>query len=63
MRLLIIAALLTMTVLATVCLADETPSTSLVNQAGFAAYYTNVDDALKAAKADQFVVLEFYTDW
>jgi hypothetical protein len=63
MRLLIITALLTMTALATVGLAGETPSTSFVNKSGFVPYYSNVDDALKAAKDGQFVVLEFYTDW
>jgi len=63
MRLSMIAALLMLTVMAAACLADETAPTSFINKPGYAPYYANVDDALKAAKDGQFVVLEFYTDW
>ncbi len=63
MRLLIFATLLLTSVVATVCLAGETPSTSLVTKPGYVPYYSQIDDALKAAKDSQFVVIEFYTDW
>ena len=63
MRIFIVSALLVLAAVWAGCVADQTPSTTLVKQAGFAPYYTSIDDALKAAKDDQYVVLEFYTDW
>jgi thioredoxin-like negative regulator of GroEL len=63
MRLLIITALLTMTALATISLAGETPSATFVNKPGFVPYYTKLDAAMAAAKDGQFVVIDFYTDW
>ncbi|MEW5796732.1 MAG: hypothetical protein AB1772_10285 [Candidatus Zixiibacteriota bacterium] len=59
---LILAVLLLAAVIAA-CSSEQMQPSSLVTSAGTAPYYTNLDDALEAARADQFVVLDFYTDW
>ena len=45
------------------CSGEKQQPMSLVTSAGVAPYYTDLADALKAAKADQYVVVDFYTDW
>jgi thiol:disulfide interchange protein len=45
------------------CSGEKPQPLSLVSSAGVAPYYTNLADALQAAKADQYVVVDFYTDW
>ena len=59
---IILIGLVTMLVIAA-CSSEKQQPSSLVTSAGFVPYYTNLDDALRAAKADQYVVIDFYTDW
>lgn len=63
MRIKIIAAVLTLLVVLAACTGEKTQTSSLVTTAGTAPYYTDLADALQAAKADQYVVVDFYTDW
>ena len=63
MRIKIVFAVLLLVVVIAACSGDKMQPSSLVTSAGFAPHYTNLADALEAAKADQFVVLDFYTDW
>lgn len=63
MRKRIILAGLVVMLLVAACSSEKQQSSSLVTSAGFAPYYTNLAEALKAAKTDQYVVMNFYTDW
>lgn len=63
MRIKIIAAALTLLAALAACTGDKPQTSSLVTTAGMVPYYTNLADALQAAKADQYVVVDFYTDW
>jgi len=63
MRTKIILAVLVVMLVIAACSSEKQQPSSLVTSAGFAPYYTNLADALQAAKADQYVVVDFYTDW
>jgi hypothetical protein len=54
-------ALLTMAVLIAACSTEQ--QSTLVAEDGEAPYYTSLADAQAAARADQYIVAEFYTDW
>ena len=63
MRTKIIFAVLVVMLVVAACSSEKQQPSSLVTSAGVAPYYTNLADALQAAKADQYVVVDFYTDW
>jgi thiol:disulfide interchange protein len=63
MRMKIIFAVLVVMLVIAACSGEKQPSSSLVTSAGVAPYYTNLADALQAARTDQYVVVDFYTDW
>jgi hypothetical protein len=54
-------ALLILALIFAACGAQE--SSTLISKAGAAPYYTNLADAQAAARADQYIVVDFYTDW
>lgn len=59
----IVFAVLVVMLVVAACSSEKQQSSSLVTSAGFVPYYTNLADALEAARADQYVVVDFYTDW
>jgi thiol:disulfide interchange protein len=59
---IILVVLVVMLVIAA-CSGDKQQFSSLVTSTGVAPYYTNLADALQVARADQYVVVDFYTDW
>ena len=61
MRTKTVLALLALALVIAACTAEQ--ETTLVTAPGVAPYYTNLEDALAAAAADQYVVADFYTDW
>lgn len=63
MRTKIILAVLVVMLVVAACSGDKQQSSSLVTSTGVAPYYTNLADALEAARVDQYVVVDFYTDW
>jgi len=63
MRIRLILVLFALVLLIAACSGDKQQPSSLVTSAGAAPYYTNLADALQAARGDQYVVVDFYTDW
>jgi len=63
MRMKIIFVALTVMLMIAACSSEKPQPLSLVTSAGVAPYYTNLTDALQVARADQYVVVDFYTDW
>jgi hypothetical protein len=66
MRTKILIAGLMLIVALAACTATDTTSeatTSLVASDGVAPYYTDLVEAQAAASADQYLVVDFYTDW
>jgi thiol:disulfide interchange protein len=63
MRTKIIFAVSVLMLLIAACSSEKQQPSSLVTSAGCVPYYTNLADALEAARADQYVVVDFYTDW
>ena len=57
---ILIAGLMLVVSLAACTTTDQ--STSLVANDSFAPYYTNLTEAQAAANADQYLVVDFYTD-
>jgi hypothetical protein len=56
-----IVTLFALTLVIAACTADQ-PAT-LVTLDGAAPYYTSLAEAQAAARADQYIVVDFYTDW
>ncbi|MCX6834471.1 MAG: hypothetical protein NTW07_04950 [candidate division Zixibacteria bacterium] len=63
MRTKIIFTVLAVLLVIAACSGEKPQPLSLVTSTGFVPYYTNLADALQAARADQLVVVDFYTDW
>jgi len=61
MRIKMFMALMALTLLLAACGTED--SSSLVADDGKAPYYTSLADAQAAAQADQYIVVDFYTDW
>ena len=57
---ILMAGLMALVALAACSTTDQT--TSLVTNDGFAPYYTNLTEAQAVAGADQYLVIDFYTD-
>lgn len=55
--------LLTILVLAMVIAACTGEQSTLVADQGEAPYYTSLAEAQAVAAADQYIVVDFYTDW
>ena len=62
MRIKVLIAALVVAVMMAACSTTDQP-TSLVANDGFAPYYTDLTEAQAAAAADQYLVVDFWTDW
>ncbi len=61
MRTKMLPAWLILAILFAACGTEQ--SSNLVVEDGKAPYYTNLADAREAARDDQYIVVDFYTDW